>query len=358
MTLDTPIPITPTSAPRPLVPEDRLGFGTVFSDHMFLLDYTDGRGWHNPRIVPYGPLALDPAAAVLHYAEEIFDGFKAFRAADGAIRLFRADAHCRRLSEGAARLCMPAVDPAMVRAAVNALVRVDRRWVPSAPGTSLYIRPALIATEPFLGVRPATRYLFFVILCPVGAYYAEGLAPTKIWVEPQLVRAPRGGLGAVKAGANYAASLLAGHQAKDRGYTQVLWLDAAEHKYLEEVGTSNLFVLLGDELATPALSGSILAGITRDSVIKLAREWGWKVAERAITIDEIVAAHDAGTLKEVFASGTAAVISPVGELGVGDRRLRVSGGGIGALTQRLYDEITGIQSGARLDRHGWMSPVE
>jgi branched-chain amino acid aminotransferase len=261
------------------------------------------------------------------------------------------------MSEGAKRLCMPSPDATFMQQAITELIRVDRDWVPSSPGTSLYIRPTLIADEAFLGVRPSERYKFFVILSPVGAYYAEGLSPVKIWVERQFVRAAVGGLGAVKAGANYAASLLAADEAKKRGFSQVLWLDANEHRYLEEVGVMNLFVRIGDELATPALEGSILAGVTRDSVLALAHDWGLTVNERRIAFEEIVDAHHKGTLKEVFGCGTASVISPVGELAWAGDTMVIGNGGIGELSQKLYDTISGIQRGAIPDPHSWVVPI-
>jgi branched-chain amino acid aminotransferase len=351
------IEVRATSHPRPHTPETDLGFGRVFTDHMFAMEYTRDAGWHNPRIEPYGALAMDPAAGVFHYGQAMFEGAKAFRAADGRVLLFRPDRHCHRMSEGAKRLCMPAVDPGFMQYAITELIKRDRDWVPSSPGTSLYIRPTLIANEPFLGVRPAERYLFFVILSPVGAYYSEGLAPVKIWIEQHFVRAAQGGLGAVKAGANYAASLLAADEAKKRGYSQVLWLDAAEHKYLEEVGVMNLFVLIGDELITPALEGSILAGVTRDSVITLAREWGMKVSERRIAIDELLAAQKDGSLREVFGCGTASVISPVGELAWDGQRLQIHDGKIGPIAQKLFDTISQIQRGILPDRRGWVVDI-
>ncbi len=345
------------ASPRRQLPEGELGFGRVFAEHMFSMEWTPD-GWRDAKVQPYGPLSLDPAAAVLHYGQELFEGFKAYRGHDGVVRTYRLSRHCRRLAEGAARLCMPAPDPDFFEEAVRTLLRVDRDWVPSAPGTSLYVRPTLIACEPFLGVRPAEKYLFFIISSPVGAYYAEGLNPVRIWVEKKQVRAPRNGLGAVKAGANYAAGLQAAYAAKQRGYAQVLWLDANEHKYLEEVGTMNVFVRIDDELVTPPLEGSILAGVTRDSVLALAREWGLKVSERAISIDEVQAAHARGALREMFGSGTAAVISPIGELGFGDTQLAINGGRIGEWSQRFYDELTGIQYGRRPDPFGWTRALD
>jgi branched-chain amino acid aminotransferase len=351
------IEVRTTTRPRPRPDASELGFGRVFTDHMFVMEYARDRGWHSPRIEPYGAFSMEPGAAVFHYGQAMFEGFKAFRADDGRVLLFRPDRHCHRMADGAKRLCMPSVDPAFMQQAVTELIRVDRDWVPSSPGTSLYIRPTLVASEPFLGVRPSERYLFFVILSPVGAYYAEGLAPVKIWVERTYTRAALGGLGAVKAGANYAASLYAAAEAKKQGFAQVLWLDAREHRYLEEVGVMNLFVMIGDELITPALEGSILAGVTRDSVITLAREWGMKVSERRIGLDEVVEAHRKGALREVFGCGTASVISPVGELAWDGDRALINAGKIGPVAQKLYDTITRIQRGAVPDKHGWIVEV-
>ena len=342
--------------PRPK--DTELVFGRVFTDHMALIDYEDGRGWIDPRVVPYGPLSLDPAAAVLHYGQELFDGMKAFRGADDRIRLFRADRHCRRMSEGAARLCMPAIDVELMREATLALLRADREWVPGAPGTALYIRPTLIANEPFLGVRPSSKYLFFIIASPVGAYSGPAFTPVKIWVEDQYVRAAPGGLGAVKAGANYIASLLAAEEAKKRGYAQVLWTDAVEHRYLEEVGTMNMVVRIGNEFITPPLDGTILGGITRDSVITLLRDWGLLVNERALGMEELIAAHRKGDLKEVFGCGTAAVITPVGELGWKGDRILINDGKAGESAQRLFEAITDIQYGRAPDPDGWTTIVE
>lgn len=341
--------------PRP--DEKTLGFGRIFTDHMLVARYEEGKGWHDAKILPYGPLQLDPAAAVLHYGQELFEGMKAYRGKDGKIRLFRPEENCRRMAEGAARLCIPAVPPEEMLEMIVELLEVEKDWVPHSEGTALYIRPTLVATEPFLGVRPSRSYLFFVILSPVGAYYAEGFDPVKIWVEPKFSRAARGGLGAVKAGANYAASLLASEQAKAKGYAQVLWLDASEHRWLEEVGTMNLFLRIGDEVVTPPLGGSILPGITRDSVIRLLRHWDVSVVERPIAIDEVREAHARGTLKEVFGTGTAAVISPVKELCYKDEALQVGNGEMGELSRRLYDTITGIQYGEIPDPFGWTRVV-
>jgi branched-chain amino acid aminotransferase len=347
-----------TKTPRHRPADDALGFGKYFTDHMFVMDYTPQKGWHGGRVVPYDTLSLEPAAAVLHYGQAMFEGLKAFRGKDGKVRLFRIDRHARRMQQGAPRLCIPPVPPEIMRAGVEALMRVDQAWVPSAPGTAMYLRPTIIATEGFLGVRPAESYSFFVIASPVGAYYAEGMKPVKIWVERELVRAAVGGLGAVKAGANYAASLFAAEKARKHGYAQVLWLDAAEHRWLEEVGTMNLVLKIDGELITPPLQGSILDGVTRDCVKHIARGWGMKVSERAVAIDEVVAAHKAGKLEEVFGCGTAAVISAVGELAYGDERMVINDGAIGETAKRLYDEITGIQYGTRPDPEKWLSDID
>ena len=344
-----------TRKPRPA--EADLIFGRLFTDHMAVADWDEGKGWTGPRVVPYGPFLLDPAAAVFHYGQEIFDGLKAFRAADGRVRLFRVDRHCRRLAEGAARLCMPAMDPELLRDLLVTLVGIDRDWVPSSPGTSLYLRPTLIATEPFLGVRPSQQYRFFAIASPVGAYQGAAFAPANILIEDRLVRAAPGGLGAVKAGANYAASLLAAEQAKQRGFHQVLWTDSGAHRYLEEVGTMNLVVVIGDEVVTPALDGTILGGVTRDSVLTLCREWGIKATERRISVDELLEANKNGTLREVFGCGTAAVITPVGTLGWKDGTISVNGGQPGELAKRLFAAITDVQYGRVPDTHGWMTEV-
>jgi branched-chain amino acid aminotransferase len=342
--------------PRPKDAE--LVFGRVFTDHMVLIDYEEGKGWIDPRVVPYGPLSLDPAAAVLHYGQELFDGLKAFRGADDRIRLFRVDRHCRRMSEGAGRLCMPAIDRELMREAVLALLRADREWVPGSPGTALYLRPTLIANEPFLGVRPSMTYLFFIIASPVGAYSGQAFTPAKIWVEDQYVRAAPGGLGAVKAGANYIASLLAAEEAKKRGYAQVLWTDSTEHRYLEEVGTMNLMVRIGNEFITPPLDGTILGGITRDSVLTLLREWGYLVNERPLGMEELIAAHRKGELREVFGCGTAAVITPVGELGWKGEPIVINNGQAGEAARRLFDAITAIQYGREPDTHNWITFVD
>jgi branched-chain amino acid aminotransferase len=351
------IPVTRTAAPKPKVADSKLGFGVVFTDHMFLQNYVEGHGWHDARIAPYGALTLDPAAAVLHYAQAVFDGLKAFRGQDGKVRLFRPQKHAERMVNSAQRLCIPPPDPQEVLESWLALVDVERDWVPHSVGTALYIRPTIIATEPFLGVRPAKQYLYYVILSPVGAYYAEGLNPVRILVADKYVRAVEGGVGAAKTAGNYAASLLAAEEAHHAGYTQVLWLDGVHRKHIDEVGTMNIMLRLGDEVVTPPLSGTILPGVTRDSALTLMRDWGLKVSERPISIDEVMEAADAGTLHEGWGTGTAAVISPVGELAYKGRQVVINNGQIGELTQRLYDAIVGIQYGTAPDPHGWMVEV-
>jgi branched-chain amino acid aminotransferase len=351
------IRITKTATRKPKPKDSELGFGQFFTDHMFVVDFQEEKGWYDPRVEPYGPLSLDPATAVLHYGQGLFEGLKAFRGPDGKIRLFRPQKHVERLNRTAERMCIPALDPELVLRSWTTMVDVDRDWVPSMVGTSLYIRPTIIASEPFLGVRPAKEYLYFVILSPVGAYYPEGINPVRIKVIDKYVRAVPGGLGEAKTAANYAASLYAAEEAKHEGFTQVLWLDGVHRRYIEEVGTMNIMLRIGDEVITPPLAGTILAGVTRDSVLTLLREWKVPVAERPITIDEVVQAAHAGTLREVFGTGTAAVISPVGELAYKGERIVVHGGRIGELTQKLYDTIVGVQYGTAPDIHGWTMNV-
>ncbi len=347
--------ITKTDCPKTKpMDEGALGFGAVFTDHMYLLNYDEGQGWHDARIVPYGPIAMDPASSVLHYSQTIFEGLKCYRRADGGVQLFRPADNFARMNRSAQRMCMPELDIQAVLADLLELLRLEEDWVPSTPGTSLYIRPTMVATDPRLGVHASHSYLFYIILSPVSAYYPTGLAPVSIRVEDALVRAVRGGVGQAKTGGNYASSILATARAAEQGFTQVLWLDGLERKYIEEVGTMNMFFRFRDALVTPPLGGSILPGITRDSVLALAREMGENVQERPITVDEVFDAADAGTLLEAFGTGTAAVISPVGMLQWGTRAARLSGGTIGPLTQRLYDTLTGIQYGALPDAHQWV----
>jgi branched-chain amino acid aminotransferase len=350
------IRITRASAKKPKPKDTELGFGTIFTDHMFLADFQEEKGWYDPRIEPYGPIPLDPAAAVLHYAQAIFDGLKAFRGHDGRVRLFRPQKHIERMNNSARRLCIPTLDPDFALQSLVTLVGLEQAWVPSSVGTALYVRPVIIASEPFLGVRPAKAYIYYVILSPVGAYYAEGMNPVKILVEADYVRATPG-MGAAKTGGNYAASLFPAEEAHHKGFTQVLWLDARERKYVDEVGTMNIMFRIGDEVVTPPLTGTILPGVTRDSALTLLREWGLRVSERQIAIDEVLAAARSGKLLEAWGTGTAAVISPVGELAYKGERLVIHGGKIGELTRRLYDAIVDIQYARVPDTHGWTVPV-
>jgi len=321
---------------------------------MFIMDYDEGRGWHDPRIVPYGPLSLDPAAAVLHYAQEMFEGLKVYRAEDGVLRLFRPDMNAKRTNSTNDRICLPPIDEELFVDAIKAVVDFDRDWVPDYPGTSLYVRPYIIATEPFLGVRPARSYSFLIILCPVGAYYKGGIQPTKIYVEDKYARSADGLAGYAKIGGNYALSLKAQVLAQAKGFTQVLWLDGRERRYVEEIGTSNAFFVIDGEAWTAPLSGTILSGVTRDSVIHILKERGVAVREERFTIDEIYAASYKGTLDEVFATGTAAVISPVGEMMWKEQRIVINNGEIGEISHMLYDTITGIQYGVLPDPYGWV----
>lgn len=350
-------PTTRTQSPRPKPSDDSLSFGKVLTDHMFLMNYEEGKGWHDPRIEPYGPLSLDPATSVLHYGQAIFDGLKAFRGDDGGIRLFRADRHAARLNRSARIMSMPELPVDIVRASFDALVGLDADWVPRKAGTSLYLRPTVIATDVMLGVHPAHSYLYFLILSPVGSYYAEGVKPVRILASDKHVRAVKGGTGEAKTAANYAQSLAGQQDAAAAGYTQVLYLDAVERKYLDEVGTMNIMVRIGDQVITPPLAGTILDGVTRNSALQLLRDWGFAVVERPISIEEVVQAGRDGTLKEIWGTGTAAVVSPVGTLGYKGQDLLINGGGTGEVTKRLYDAIVGIQYGRTNDPHGWTSVV-
>lgn len=353
------IKIERTKTPKKKPDENALGFGNYYTDHMFIMNYDEGEGWHDPRIVPYAPFELDPAAMVLHYAQEVFEGLKAYRSPNGEILLFRPDKNMERLNRSNDRLCIPKIDEAFAVEAIKTLVRVDEDWIPHAEGTSLYIRPFIFATDAHVGVHPAHHLIFSIILSPVGAYYPEGLNPVKIYVEDQFVRAVKGGVGFTKTGGNYATSLKAQDIAEKLGYTQVLWLDGVERKYVEEVGTMNVFFVLDGEVVTPSLeTGSILSGITRMSCVDILKDWGYNVSERRISVDELVKAYDEGRLLEAFGSGTAAVISPIGELRVGDKIMKINHGEIGDLSQKLYDELTGIQWGKRPDKFGWTVKVD
>lgn len=353
------IEIIRTNNPKPK-PADvsKLGFGNYFTDHMFIMNYDEGKGWHSPRIVPYGPLSLDPAAMCLHYGQEVFEGLKAYRTPDGEAVLFRPDRNMARLNLSNERLCIPLIDEEFALKALKLLVKIERDWIPDGEGTSLYIRPFIIATDPHIGVRPASHLLFIIILSPVGAYYPQGINPVNIYVERKYVRTVRGGTGYVKTAGNYAASLKAQDEAYNQGYTQVLWLDGVERKYIEEVGTMNVFFKIDGEIITPALQGSILGGITRMSCIELLRHWGYKVSERPITLDEVEKAAEQGLLEEAFGTGTAAVISPIGELKVDDRNIVINGNKIGEVARRLYDTLTGIQTCRIDDPFGWVVKID
>jgi len=352
------VAVKKTDRLKPLPDSSSLGFGTIFTDHMFNMDYSPEKGWHNPRIEPYAPIVMDPATMVLHYGQAVFEGLKAYRTKRGTIQLFRPAENFKRLNRSCRLLCIPELDENFLLDALKQLIAVENNWVPAAPETSLYIRPTIIAMDPFLGVRASNTYRFYIILSPVGAYYASGFNPVKILVTKEHVRAVRGGVGEAKTPGNYAASLYAGARAHSLGYTQVLWLDGVEQKYIEEVGAMNIFFVIGDEIITPALNGSILHGITRDSVIALAREWKYKISERRISIDEVMDAYKSGKLKEVFGSGTAAVISPVGELRYGDKVIAVSGGKVGPMAGKFFKALTDIQYGREKDIMGWIEEVK
>ena len=331
-----------------------LVFGQSFTDHMFIVDYYAGKGWQDARIVPYGPLQIDPAAKVLHYAQEIFEGLKAYRTADGSVQLFRPMDNIRRMNASAERLSLPQVPEDLALAGITELVKLEKDWVPSEEGTSLYIRPFVIGVDPALGVHSSHHCMYIVIVCPVGAYYPEGLAPVKIYVEDQDVRAVKGGTGMAKTGGNYAASLRAGDRAEAKGYTQVLWLDGLHRKYIEEVGAMNVMFKVNGKILTPDLNGSVLDGITRRSCIQLLKDWGYEVEERRISAEELFEAAKKGTMEEAWGTGTAAVVSPIGELAEGDEKVIINNNQIGPVTQRLYDELTGIQWGRVADPHDWI----
>jgi branched-chain amino acid aminotransferase len=345
--------ITLKQRTTPVELPDPLGFGAHFTDHLYEARYEEGKGWFNHTIKPLEPLALHPASSFMHYGQAIFEGLKAYRKGDD-ILLFRPDQNFERMNNSAARLCMPALDVAETVEHLKALVEIEKDWIPTNKGEALYIRPYMIGTEAALGVRPSKSYIFQIILSPVGAYYASGFAPVKILVEDEYVRAVRGGLGESKAAANYGGSMLAALKAKKKGFTQVLWLDAVERKYVEEVGTMNIFIRFNDEVATPALSGTILPGVTRRSVLKVLDDWKMNPVERKIPIDEVVERHAKGEVLEVFGAGTAAVISAVGELAYKDNRMTIGDGGVGELSQKLFDELTGVQYGEKPDPYGWV----
>ncbi len=352
------IKITRTTTPKAKpTDESNLGFGKIFTDHMFLMDYTEGEGWHDARIVPYEELPMDPATVVFHYAQEIFEGMKAYRTAEGKIQLFRPDCNANRMNDSADRLCIPQIPVEDFIEAVKTLVEVDQDWVPYSDGSSLYIRPFTFATDVGLGVHASKHYLFCIIAAPSGAYYAEGLAPVRIYVEDEYIRAAPGLTGFTKCGGNYAASIKAGDLAEKAGYSQVLWLDGVEKKYVEEVGAMNIMFKIDGKIYTAACVGTVLPGITRRSIIELCKDWGYEVIEGKLAIADIMKAADEGKLEEVFGCGTAAVVSPVKELKWKDQVAYICNGEIGPLTQKLYDTMTGIQWGKIEDTKGWIVPV-
>ena len=348
------IKITKTDCPKAKpADESKLGFGKIFTDHMFIMDYNKQEGWHNGRIVPFGPIPTHPASTVLHYGAEIFEGMKAYRAVDGSIRMFRPMENVKRLNRSAERLCLPTLDEEGCLDILNTIVELEKDWVPHSEGTSLYLRPFMYGNDPHLGVHAVNNATFVVICSPVGAYYAEGIKPVKIAIESEDVRAVRGGTGYAKCGGNYAASLRAGQRAEENGYTQVLWLDGVERKYIEEVGAMNVMFKINGKIVTPMLSGSILPGITRKSCIELLKNWGYDVEERLISVDELFEAAKNGTLEEAWGTGTAAVVSPIGQLFYKGKAYVVSNNEIGETTQKLYDNLTGIQWGKVKDENGW-----
>ncbi len=333
---------------------DKLGFGVHFTDHMFLMKWSRDNGWHDAKICPKEEFKIDPAAMVFHYGQAIFEGLKAYRGKNDQLFLFRPRDNFERMNRSALRMCMPRIPVDKMVSVLKSLIYLEREWVPRADGATLYIRPTMIAVEPTIGVKTSSLYYFYILLSPVGAYYPEGFNPTKIFVSDQYVRAVKGGVGEAKTAGNYAASLYMSEIAKKEGCTQVLWLDACDHKYIEEVGTSNIFFRIADQLITPSLEGSILGGFTRDSVIKLASSWGIDVVERKIAIDEVLEANKQGSLQEIFGTGTAAVISPVGELVYKGISYKINDGQTGELSARLYTELQAIQNGYQEDLFEWV----
>ncbi len=347
-----------TKTPKTKPDYNNLGFGRYFTDHMFLMNYEEGKGWHDARIVPYAPFELEPSCMVFHYAQEMFEGLKAYMTSDGKIQLFRPDKNIERMHNTNERLCIPQIPNEDVLQAITETVLFDRDWIPTKVGTSLYIRPFIIATDPHLGVHPSHTYVFCIILSPVAAYYAEGINPVKIFIEHDYVRAVKGGTGFAKVGGNYASSLKGQEKAARLGYSQVLWLDGIYRKYIDEVGAMNVFFVIGDEVVTPSLSeGSILPGVTRASCIELLKSKGYKVSERKISVDELYEAYDRGELKEAFGTGTAAVISPIGSLDDENKKALINNGEIGPISQMLYDTLTGIQWGNLPDPFGWIKVI-
>ncbi len=353
---DLEITLSKTKKEKPQA--DQLEFGKVFTDHMFIMDYMQGKGWYNPRIVPYQPISLEPSAMIFHYGQTVFEGLKAYVTEKDEVILFRPEKNFERLNRSNARLCIPEIDEDFALTALKKLISVDREWIPNAEGTSLYIRPFIIATEPYLGVHVADRYQFIIIMSPVGSYYKEGIHPVKIAVETEFTRAVKGGTGEAKTAGNYASSLKAQEVSEELGYSQVLWLDGVDKKYVEEVGSMNVFFKIDGEVVTPALNGSILQGVTRGSIIELLKHWDVPVSERRIAFQEVYDAYKAGKLEEAFGTGTAAVISPIGEFFWNGEKMIINNGKTGELSHKLYDTLTGIQSGKLDDPFGWVTKVD
>lgn len=353
----TTIKVTLSSNKKQKPNSNELEFGKVFTDHMFMMDYTEGTGWHDPRVVPYQPITLDPASMIFHYGQTVFEGLKAYLSKDDTVLLFRPDQNMKRLNRSNNRLCIPAIDEELVLEALKTLIATDKEWIPTAEGTSLYIRPFIISTEPYLGVAASKTYKLMIILSPVGSYYKEGINPVKIHVEDNYVRAVAGGTGKAKTAGNYAGSLKAQDEAAAKGFSQVLWLDGVEKKYIEEVGSMNIFFKINGEIVTPQLNESILAGVTRSSVIELLKSWDIPVIEKQISIEEIFEYYRNGQLEEAFGTGTAAVISPVGQLNWKEEQLVINHGETGEIAKKLYDTLTGIQTGRVADPFNWIVEI-
>ena len=352
------IPVTKTTHPKQKPDPATVPFGVAFTDHMFIMDYTDAEGWHNPRIVPFGDISLNPGALVFHYGAEVFEGLKAYRTPSGEVQLFRPDANIARMNDSAERLCLPKLDEQMAMDALKAFVSVEKDWVPEPYGTSLYIRPFLFGTDPDLSLHGIHQATFMIIACPVGSYYKSGLKPVELLIEQEDVRAVKGGTGYAKCGGNYAAATRAAERAEKKGYSQVLWVDGAERKYVEEGGGMNVMFVWKGKLVTPELNGSILPGVTRRSILAMAKSWGMETVERKIGVQELMDACRTGEVEEAFMCGTAAVVTPIGGFAHGDDKITVNHNEIGKVTQKIYDELTGIQWGLKEDSFGWTVKVE
>lgn len=352
------ISVTKTTNPKAKPDPATVPFGVAFTDHMFIMDYDDAAGWHNPRIVPFGDIQLNPGALVLHYGAEVFEGLKAYRTPDGQVQMFRPDANIDRMNDSAERLCLPKLDKEMALEALQAFVSVEKDWVPEPYGTSLYLRPFLFGTDPDLALHGIHQAQFMIIACPVGSYYKGGLQPVELLIEMDDVRAVRGGTGYAKCGGNYAAATRAGERAAQKGYSQVLWVDGVERKYVEEGGGMNVMFVWNGKLVTPELNGSILPGVTRRSILAMAQSWGMETVERKITVEELMEACKNGEVQEAFMCGTAAVVTPIGGFAWGDEKVVVNNHEIGTMTQKIYDELTGIQWGLKEDAFGWTVKVK